>query len=121
MNSPLKFDDLQAANKLRAAHFRPKGSSSLSHPNGDLSNWSIGEWTNALAGEVGEACNISKKIVRGDFDSNSELGLGMLLNEIADVIIYADLICSYLNRSTAIIVANKFNEKSEEINSPIKI
>ena len=36
------------------------------HPNG-VNDWRLSQWSNALAGEVGESCNIIKKIERGDF------------------------------------------------------
>ena len=29
-----------------------------------LADWSEAEWTNAMAGEAGEACNLTKKIIR---------------------------------------------------------
>ena len=33
---------------------------------GNLEDWSLAEWSNAMAGECGEACNLTKKMLRGD-------------------------------------------------------
>lgn len=117
MKEPLTFAALEGANKLRLHDFKNK-LGKLSHPDGDPNNWSIAEWTNALAGEAGEACNIAKKLLRGDY-KDKELGIGELLDEIADVVIYADLVCQRLNRSLSIQVERKFNEVSERVKSEV--
>lgn len=112
----LTFEQLQSANRLRLPKFKTK-SGKIAHPEGDGSGWSIAEWTNAMAGETGEACNIAKKIIRGEYEDDPELGIGLLLDEIADVVIYADLVCQQLGRSLDIAVRNKFNEVSERVKS----
>ena len=40
-----------------------------------LDSWSPAEWGNALAGEVGELCNVLKKILRHDMGIQQNLGL----------------------------------------------
>jgi NTP pyrophosphatase (non-canonical NTP hydrolase) len=93
----MKFSDLEQANRLRLPHFKNRqGKPAHSQKNGH--DWSIAEWTNAMAGEAGEACNIAKKMIRGDYGDDVELGVGELMDEIADVVIYADLVCQRLNR-----------------------
>lgn len=87
-----------------------------------LSNASLSYYGNALAGEVGEACNLIKKVERaklvGKFNDTipaSEIG-----KELADIIIYADLIATKLGLSLGQCVINKFNEVSDRIGSDVK-
>jgi NTP pyrophosphatase (non-canonical NTP hydrolase) len=116
----MKFSDLEQANRLRLPHFKNRqGKPAHSQKNGH--DWSIAEWTNAMAGEAGEACNIAKKMIRGDYGDDVELGVGELMDEIADVVIYADLVCQRLNRRLETAVFNKFNEVSERVGSDIRL
>lgn len=116
----MKFEELRTANKLRLIHFK-NGKGKPAHESHDGSDWTIAEWTNAMAGEVGEACNVSKKIRRGDFDDDMELGIGLLLDEIADAVIYADLCCQRIGKKLEIAIVNKFNATSEKVGSPIHL
>jgi NTP pyrophosphatase (non-canonical NTP hydrolase) len=86
-----------------------------------LTHWSLPEWGNAAAGEMGEMCNVIKKIHRGDFNDKPTEGLKKLQSEMADVIIYIDLIAKRegINLEEAII--SKFNEVSDRIGCSIKI
>lgn len=80
-------------------------------------DWTIADWGNALAGEVGEACNVVKKMRRGDphwIPSD-------LAKELADVVIYADLLASQLDIDLGEAVREKFNEVSDRVDSPIKL
>jgi NTP pyrophosphatase (non-canonical NTP hydrolase) len=116
----MTFEDLRVANRLRLPLFKNR-KGELAHPDGNGSNWSIAEWTNAMAGEAGEACNIAKKLLRGDYGDNQELGIGELMDEIADVVIYADHVCQRVSRKLEIAVFNKFNETSERIGCEVKL
>lgn len=116
----LTFEHLRTQNRLRLAEFKNR-LGKRAHKTHDGSDWSIAEWTNALAGEAGEACNIAKKIIRGDYADDPELAIGELMDEIADVVIYADLVCQRMNRQLSIAVRNKFNEKSEQIGSSVML
>lgn len=84
----LSFSTLRHANTLRLPLFKNShGEPAHSQPDG--SDWSLGEWMNAILGELGEAANIIKKVKRGDlslFEAKVELG-----REFADIVIYADL------------------------------
>lgn len=68
---------------------------------------------NELAGEVGEACNVIKKLarermgIRGSRDTVKHLA-----EELADVIICVDLIAMQMEIDLADIVAAKFNGTS---------
>jgi hypothetical protein len=52
--SDLTFKASREVNSARAARWHKGG----------ISDWSITDWSNALAGEVGEACNAIKKLRR---------------------------------------------------------
>src|SRR5215472_18727036 len=61
----LKFTQLRTANALRVRQFR-NAKGELAHPHGE-GNWALSQWSNAAAGEMGETCNLVKKIERGDY------------------------------------------------------
>lgn len=92
-----------------------------------LDAWSIAEWTNAVAGEVGEACNYAKKLLRhrdglaGNVKTD-DMEITFLRKqiacELADVIVYADLAIAALGLNTADVLAEVFNKKSVAIGAP---
>lgn len=71
---------------------------------------------NELAGETGEACNVSKKLererlgIRGSRDT-----LAHLAEELADVVICCDLIAMSAGFDLDVAVRNKFNATSEKV------
>lgn len=79
-------------------------------------------WTTALAGEVGELCNMIKKIQRvekGGIDGGSsytakEISREMLKEEIGGIAIYLDLLASLLDISLEEAIIDTFNRKSEK-------
>lgn len=111
----LRLSELRAANVERQRDF--PGSSS----------WRLVHWSNALAGEVGEVCNLVKKVDRGDFGKVYVWGVlpgaadRPLSDEIADVLIYLDLLCLYARIDLADAVRQKFNRRSEEIGSAVRL
>src|SRR5882757_2944807 len=88
------------------------------HPNG-IDSWSLSDWATAVAGEVGEACNIIKKLnrirdgVRGNKASDGELS-DKLADEIADAVIYLDLLAARAGIDLGAAVVAKFNRTSEQ-------
>lgn len=94
-----------------------------------LNSWSIAEWTNALCGEAGEAANVAKKIIRhrdglpGNVgkDQNPETLNQALGEELADVVIYADLTAAALGLDLEELIKYKFNKTSDKIGSDIKL
>lgn len=92
-----------------------------------LDGWLPSQWSNAMAGEVGEACNITKKMDRiwpaNQFkqswnkpeDSRMDVLNERLKRELGDVVIYADLLASRQGMTLEECVRTAFNEKSEEI------
>ncbi len=81
-----------------------------------INDWSPTDWGCALAGEVGEACNLIKKLRRGD-----EVTAARIAEEVADVVIYADLLCQRLGVRLEDAVREKFNAKSVEKGSPVRL
>lgn len=95
---------------------------------GNLSNWSLLEWTGAMCGEAGEAANFAKKIKRLDSDlPNLKAGISetnrMALKhkcarEVADTIIYGLLILTELGFNAEEVIAEVFDTKSIEYGFP---
>lgn len=95
------------------------------HP---LKDWSVAEWGNATAGECGEACNVAKKLIRHrDAHHNITESIPvetlrqMLADEIADMVIYADLWAASEGINLAVAIRDKFNRDSDKRGSDIKL
>lgn len=70
---------------------------------------------NELAGEVGEACNIIKKLERQRLGiRGSRASLEDLAEELADVIICIDLIAAAYGIDLSVAVPRKFNATSKK-------
>lgn len=75
-----------------------------------------------LAGEVGEACNIIKKIERERLGLvGTRATMEELADELADVIICTDLIAMDLGIDLSEAIKNKFNKTSLKYNLKTKI
>lgn len=113
---PLSFSDLRAANV-------PRCRASWHHEQ----KWSPTDWACALAGEVGEACNETKKLKRiadgiePDKSRTREQTIANIGRELADVICYADLLAASLGIDLGASVRAKFNEVSSRVGSEIRL
>lgn len=95
------------------------------HP---VDSWSPTDWATAMAGECGEACNEIKKMRRLD-GADSEIDTPQLREhlkknvskELADLVIYADLLADRLGIDLGQAVVDKFNEVSEKRGSSITL
>jgi len=77
---------------------------------------------NELAGEVGEACNILKKMERTRLNMKGGGGsIEDLSEELADVIICVDLIAGHLCIDLEKAIKEKFNKTSEKIGLETRI
>lgn len=119
--SGLTFYQLQQINYERCTAPEPDG---FNHP---LHKWSLAEWTNAMAGEAGEACGVAKKLIRirdGINKSNNsdahELRL-KLADELADTVLYADLAAQAAGINLGEAVRQKFNQVSVEEGFPFRL
>lgn len=81
-------------------------------------------WTNAIAGEAGEACNLSKKLSRGGAARLSNIerieAKRALIIEMADVITYADLLLAHMDVSMEDILKEKFDLVSVRCGYPFR-
>ena len=89
-------------------------------------NVSILFFTTALAGELGELCNLIKKLERakvGGLDAGTnhkvkDITKELLTEEIGGIFIYLDLLASLLNVSLDEAIITTFNQKSTQNNLP---
>lgn len=81
-----------------------------------VESWSLPDWACALAGEVGELCNFVKKQHLDGTDRTADIA-----KEAADVLIYLDLFCNRAGINLSQATAQKFNEVSDRVGSPLKI
>ncbi|HVL72544.1 MAG TPA: MazG-like family protein, partial [Beijerinckiaceae bacterium] len=80
------------------------------------SRLSITYRSNELAGECGEACNIAKKLERERLGiRGSRATVDQLADELADVVICADLIAMAEGIDLDAAVVRKFNATSEQV------
>lgn len=108
---PLDFDRLREINVARCEH--------AFHP---LNSWSSNDWATAVAGEIGEMCNLSKKLHRqhkGDPTPGQLVEL--IRKEAGDVVAYLDLFCARLGINLGEAVRSKFNEVSERVGAPHRL
>jgi NTP pyrophosphatase (non-canonical NTP hydrolase) len=110
MSEHLTFEQLRKASYERAT-------SAFGHEEG-LTDWSPAGWSNAMAGEAGETCNLTKKILRDGLDSVDPEDLG---DEIADVVVYADLLATRMGFRLEDLVRRKFNKVSVRKDTVIRL
>lgn len=118
MTDGLTFNVLREANMKRLPQFKnKKGEPAHSMPDG--SDWTLGEWANAVTGELGEASNIIKKVRRGDL--SLEEAKQDLADELADVATHLDILAFRAGINLGAAIIDKFNRVSERVGSSIRI
>ena len=106
---------LRSANLARMPRF---GHGEISAPGG----WSPMKWGCALAGEVGELCNMLKKYERQmPTDPGQDDLIAEIAYEFADVFIYGDLGAAYFDLSLPHIIETKFNRTSRKFGFPERL
>lgn len=92
-----------------------------------LDAWSPADWAVALGGEVGEALNEVKKLRRlddstgpNDHRTKQEI-IQAIANELADTVIYADLLAARLKIDLGRAIVGKFNEVSRRRGYNVRI
>lgn len=99
----MTFRDLRLANFYRQKEWDQNDTITLGHRG------------NELAGETGEVCNIIKKLERERLGlRGSRATKEQLAEELADVIICADLIAMHCGIDLQAAVIEKFNETSKK-------
>jgi NTP pyrophosphatase (non-canonical NTP hydrolase) len=114
----LSFSELAKINLQRALRWHSSG----------LEEWNEAEWSNAMAGEAGEACNATKKLRRilcGMRQANGPADLydarKNVLKEVGDTVIYACLLCQRVGGSMEEAVRYAFNQVSEREGFPERL
>ncbi len=95
------------------------------HP---LNDWTPTDWACAMAGEAGEVCNAVKKLRRLADGTNTAKdpqtesdAIKAIGAELADTIIYCDLLAARLGLDLSVEVQAKFNEVSRRMNSTVRL
>jgi NTP pyrophosphatase (non-canonical NTP hydrolase) len=107
MQGPLTFSEVSEVSLDRCLRWHPGG----------LNSWSLSDWFTALAGEVGEAGNVIKKLNRvrdgivGNRETPEDLRVA-LGKELADCYLYLDLLAQAAGVDLADAICKKFNEVS---------
>lgn len=88
--------------------------------NHKLDSWSMSDWATATVGEIGEACNIIKKLnrVRDNIPGNKETPQKLrekLADELADAAIYLDLLVQAAGFDLETIREAKFRKTSKKL------
>ena len=109
MTEQLTFSELAGINRKRCQRW---------HPGFPADSWTGADWSNAMQGEAGEAGNVVKKLRRAELNTRGALDppatdlIQKLGDEIADTVIYADLLAQFYGLDLAECVARKFNAVS---------
>lgn len=87
----------------------------------NIEDWTPTDWACAMAGEAGEACNLIKKLRRldgadkvKDTPATRKKLTAAIGKELADAVIYADLLATRLGVSLGDEVRKKFNAVSRK-------
>lgn len=110
----LTFQELRTANVDRCEKWHPQG----------LKSWSPSDWLTAVTGELGELASLLKMRNRerdglqGNKFSPTDQ---QIADELADVVMYLDLLSEVLGVDLGAAVVKKFNEVSEREGFPARI
>ena len=114
----LTFRTLRDGNIKRLPLFRRKDGKPA-HMKVDGSDWAPSQWLQAIVGELGEYANLRKKVERGDFTlANVKKKLA---SELADVIIYLDLLAYRLDIDLGEAVMETWNQKAKDLDIPMRL
>lgn len=90
--------------------------------------WNVSDWAVAFAGEAGEACNAVKKlrrletfVRRAPNDLNRKEAIKKIAQEVADTVLYADLLLAHLGVDLSQALIETFNRKSEDMGFPERL
>ena len=108
MSNVLNFAELRAINAPRSKELFPQ-----------CQKWTASDWICALVGEVGEMANFIKKVNRGD--KTLDAARSDIAKEIADCILYLDLLATNLDIDMGQAVVDKFNEVSDRFDCDTKL
>ena len=118
-NHDLQLSELHNINLERAKRWHKGG----------LDEWSVNDWLAAFGGEAGEALNAGKKHRRilggiqqhGNVPVSERDAAANIMEEVADTVIYADLVASRLGLNLADAIIHKFNAISKREGFPERL
>lgn len=119
--SGLTFEELRRADVARCEE--------VFHAEDGINGWTPADWATAMAGECGEACNEVKKLRRLQTSPNwnrledSDAGFikDRIAAELADLVIYADLLAARLGIDLGEAIVEKFNVVSVRVGSTVRL
>lgn len=111
--SGLTFEELSLANRARCEAPDGFDRKVISVP--------LTEWACALAGEVGEACNLIFKLVTCRKHNGTEVRIEDIGRELADVQVYLDLLAQRLGIDLGEMTRVKWNEVSVRIGYKVRL
>lgn len=95
---------------------------------GGIEEWSISDWGVAFAGEAGEVCDAIKKLmrIRTGVENKSAIkteddAMAAIGTELADTILYADLLARRCGINLEHYIKHKFNEVSKKYGFPERL
>lgn len=120
--SLLTFAELRGQNATRCNRWH----------SGGIDEWSVSDWAVAMLGEAGEAANAIKKLRRvetgvlslnepGRQLTDRNTAIAAIGEEIADTLIYLDLLALRLGLNLEELVVAKFNKVSERYGFPERL
>jgi NTP pyrophosphatase (non-canonical NTP hydrolase) len=118
MTDGLTFNTLRKANLKRLPMFKDAKGRTC-HSKEDGSDWPPALWLQAVVGELGEYANLRKKVERGDMTMDEARPL--LADELADVVIYLDILAHQLGVDLGKAVMEKWNRTSDKVGAPLYI
>jgi NTP pyrophosphatase (non-canonical NTP hydrolase) len=116
MTDGLTFRILRDGNVKRLPLFKRKDGKPA-HMKADGSDWSPASWLQAIIGELGEYANLRKKVERGDYTFAQVKE--KLASELADVVIYLDLLAYRMGIDLGEAVMATWNKKAADLGIPM--
>lgn len=118
----MNFEEFRIANAFRQRRWH----------GGGAAEWSVVDWSNASAGEMGEACNAVKKLRRLELKMQQHAGdkpvpetmdaaRQAVAKEIGDTVTYLDLLAQHLGLRLEDCVRKAFNQVSEREGFPERL
>ena len=113
----ITFKQFSDANKLRSLTAFGHDVTDQAAPGA----WTNDQWMTAITGELGEAASALKAINRRQLAKDMHVTPRDVAVELADMVTYADLLCTQLGFDLGQIVAEKFNEVSVRVSSDVRL
>jgi NTP pyrophosphatase (non-canonical NTP hydrolase) len=115
---PLSFQRMRETNARRCIRWHPGG----------IEEWSVSDWGVAMAGEAGDVCDAIKKLRRIETGAENKSDIQTVEQaheaigiELADTVLYCDLLAQRLGINLDEFIKRKFNSVSEKYGFPERL